>query len=42
MKDLVAITKKAAGLDTEQSKLLEQRKLLKIPSSLDETESRGG
>lgn len=42
MKDLVSITKKAAGLDTEQSKLLEQRKLLKIPTALEETESRGG
>lgn len=42
LKDLVSITKKASGLDTEQSKLLEQRKLLKIPSSLEETETRGG
>ena len=42
MKDLVAITKRAAGLDTEQSKMLEQRKLLKIPTSLEETETRGG
>lgn len=38
MKDLVSITKKASGLDTEQSKMLEQRKLLKIPSSLDDSE----
>ena len=42
MKDLVAITKKASGLDTEQSKMLEQRKLLQIPTSMSEQESRQG
>jgi len=41
MTDLVSITKKSAGLDSEQNKMIDQRKLLKIPSSLDETESRG-
>jgi len=39
-KDLVAITKKASGLDSEQMKAIEQRKLLKIPSSFSEQEER--
>jgi hypothetical protein len=42
MKDFVSITKKASGLDSEQMKAIEQRKLLKIPSAMEESESRGG
>ena len=40
MKDLVSITKRASGLDSEQMKSIESRKLLKIPSSMEEQESR--
>jgi len=40
MKDLVTINKRAIGLDSEQYKAIESRKLLKIPSSLEEQESR--
>jgi hypothetical protein len=40
LKDLVAITKRASGLDSEQQKQLDYRKLLKIPTSTGESESR--
>lgn len=40
MKDLVTITKRSAGLDSDNTKALEQRKLLKIPSNFEEQESR--
>lgn len=40
MKDLVSITKRATGLDSEQMKALESRKLLKIPSQIGEQEER--
>lgn len=40
LKDLVSITQRASGMDAEQRKQLEYRKLLKIPSSLSEEESR--
>jgi Ca2+/Na+ antiporter len=39
-KDLSVITKKATGLDSDQMKSLENRKLLKIPSSMEEQETR--
>lgn len=41
MKDLVSITKRAVGLDSEQMKSIEQRKLLKIPTAMEEQETRG-
>lgn len=41
MTDLVTITKRASGLDSEQTKSLEHRKLLKIPTGMGETEERG-
>ncbi len=40
LKDLVTITKRAAGMDSEHLKTIESRKLLKIPTSLSEEESR--
>lgn len=42
LKNTVRITDRASGLDSEQKKELDFRKLLKIPSSLGEQESRGG
>lgn len=42
LKNTVRLTDKASGLDSEQKKDLDFRKLLKIPSSLGEQESRGG
>lgn len=41
MKDLVRITQRATGMDAEQKKQLEYRKLLKIPSSLGSEEEKG-
>lgn len=38
--DLASITKKATGLDSDQMKALENRKLLKIPTALSEQEER--
>jgi len=40
-KDLVTINKRAIGLDSEQIKSMEGRKLLKIPNSMSESEDRG-
>ena len=42
LKDLVSIQQRAVGLDSEHRKGLEQRKLLKVPSPLGESEGRGG
>lgn len=40
MKDLVSITKRAVGLDAEHMKGIEDRRLLKIPTSMGEQEQR--
>jgi len=42
LKDEVAIARRAVGMDAQHQKALEERKLLKIPSPMGETESRGG
>jgi len=41
LKDMVSINQRAAGLDAEHRKDLENRKLLKIPSPLGEASERG-
>jgi len=40
LKDMVSIAKRSSGLDSDHRKSLEQRKLLKVPSPLGETETR--
>lgn len=41
LKDMVSITKRASGLDSEHMKMTESRKLLKIPTQMSEQEDRG-
>lgn len=41
LRDLVDVSKKASGLDSEHRKELESKKLLKIPSDLGQREERG-
>jgi hypothetical protein len=41
LKDMVQINQRAVGLDSEHKKSLDERKLLKIPSPLGESQDRG-
>jgi hypothetical protein len=41
LKDMVSINQRASGLDADHRKSLEERKLLKIPSPLGESQERG-
>jgi hypothetical protein len=42
LKDMVSISKRSVGMDSEHQKEMENRKLLKLPSPLSEPESRNG